>query len=155
MPPPTYEFDLEHYQQINRDREVWLRQILAALPFKSEISTALDLGCGAGYFSRVLQETGFKVTAMDLQEENLQVCRQRYPGIQFSRIELDAETPVGSYDLVLLFGILYHLRQLAAVGQARRCRTSNRQAGAPALQSVIPSREDGEGPHIRRLEYTC
>ena len=105
-----YEFDAAHYREINQVRECWLNQILPLFPFRNQLVTALDLGCGAGHFSKALSDHGFSVTAMDLQESNLEVCRQRYPQVKFSRIDLDSEAPHGMYDLVLMFGILYHLQ---------------------------------------------
>jgi 2-polyprenyl-3-methyl-5-hydroxy-6-metoxy-1,4-benzoquinol methylase len=91
-------------------REAWLRGVLDELPFCHQLRTAADLGCGAGYFSGVLQSLGFSVTVFDLQEENLRLCWARYPNVTFGKLDLDAEAPNGRYDLVLLFGILYHLQ---------------------------------------------
>lgn len=69
------------YQVINKARERWLRSCIAQIPFHNELSTALDVGCGAGYFSNTLYELGFSVMGVDLREENIEVCRRRYPDI--------------------------------------------------------------------------
>ena len=111
MAVPTIEFDAEPYQIINQAREVWLRRVIAALPIRQDLSTALDLGCGAGYFSGVLRDLGFSVTGLDLRADNIDICRSRYPNVKFGLIDLDGEIgDMGIYDLVLLFGVLYHLQ---------------------------------------------
>jgi SAM-dependent methyltransferase len=104
------EFDAAPYQYINQAREVWLRRVFAQLPFQHELRTALDVGCGAGHFSRVLQELGLTVTGLDLRDENIAVCRARSPQIAFDTINLDEPFTIPPHDLVLLFGILYHLQ---------------------------------------------
>ncbi len=76
-----------------------------------DLRTALDVGCGVGYFSAFLRDAGFQVTAVDGREENVTEARARHPGIEFHTY--DAEDPqltaLGSFDLVLAFGLLYHL----------------------------------------------
>ena len=79
MKPNDIDFDREHYQIINKAREQYLRTCISKLPFRDELSTALDLGCGAGYFSGILHDLGFSVTGLDLRTENIEVCRERYP----------------------------------------------------------------------------
>lgn len=107
---PT-DFDQPAYAEINRAREAWLRDVLVALPIRAELRTALDVGCGAGHFTKVLDELGFDVAGCDLRAENLDVCRRRLPHLTFSSMNLDESfTHEGRYDLVLMFGILYHLQ---------------------------------------------
>lgn len=104
-------FDLDHYVVINKAREAWLKDVIRQLPIRDELTTALDVGCGAGFFSGVLQELGFSVEGMDLREENLALCRDRYPTIPFRQVNLDLPFELArTYDMVLLFGILYHLQ---------------------------------------------
>src|SRR5947207_13657285 len=87
MKPVT--FDASEYKRINHVREQWLTKALSLLPFRSRLKTALDLGCGAGYFSGVLEQAGFQVTGLDLRQTNIELCRQRYPGCTFGLIDLD------------------------------------------------------------------
>jgi SAM-dependent methyltransferase len=103
-------FDREAYAVISSAREQWLRRCIDRIPFRSELKTALDVGCGAGHFSAVLRELGFEVTGVDLRPDNIDVCRTRHPDISFDVIDLDQPFgEIGTFDLVLLFGILYHL----------------------------------------------
>lgn len=50
--------------------------------------TLIDLGCGNGALTKVLQEKGFRVTGMDSSEELLETARGKYPDIPF--IQADA-----------------------------------------------------------------
>ena len=51
-------------------------------------SSLIDLGCGNGALTKVLQEKGFRVTGMDSSEELLETARGKYPDIPF--IQTDA-----------------------------------------------------------------
>src|SRR3990170_4576712 len=104
-------------------RHTFLLRLLAQLSGLS-LHTALDAGCGVGYFSSFLRERGFKVVAFDGRADNVAEARRRNPEIDF-RVA-DVESPeifgFGAFDLVLCFGLLYHtenpfrvLRNLHAV----------------------------------------
>jgi hypothetical protein len=54
-------FDGPEYMRSNAVREEWLKKVLDKLPFRPHIAEALDLGCGAGYFSKVLWDLGMRV----------------------------------------------------------------------------------------------
>jgi SAM-dependent methyltransferase len=108
-------FDKPEYARIDKVREDWLATVLALLPFRAELVTALDLGCGAGYFSKVLHRAGFSVTGLDLRMNNIDLCRRRYPECTFGTIDLDDTSQlipekIGRFDMVLMFGLLYHLQ---------------------------------------------
>jgi len=108
--PDLIEFDTPDYAAISAAREAWLRMVISQLPIRNALQTALDMGCGGGYFSGVLEDLGFTVTGTDLREENLTLCRQRFPQLTFEQVNLDASFASETrYDLVLMFGILYHL----------------------------------------------
>jgi SAM-dependent methyltransferase len=76
-----------------------------------ELTSALDLGCGVGYFSKHLFDLNFQVVAVDGREENVAEARARYPAITF--VTRNAEDPrlpeIGSFDFVACIGLLYHL----------------------------------------------
>src|SRR5258706_7813331 len=106
-----FVFDLP-MQSASREVKIeFLRRVLG--PWKSgwHLHTALDLGCGVGYFSAMLQGLGMQVTAMDGRAENIAEARDRHSGIDF-RVA-GAEDPwlatLGRFDLVCCLGLLYHL----------------------------------------------
>ena len=101
------DFDQPHYAKINKARADWLNLVLDHLP---ETKTALDVGCGAGYFSNLLQKRGLDVTGVDLQKINLDTCKALYPKCEFEQVDLDREFSLPKKDLVLVFGLIYHLK---------------------------------------------
>ena len=104
-------FDQKHYRALIRARAEAIRRIVAELTPILGFSTALDAGCGVGFFSLVLRECGLSVGGFDGREENVEEARRRFPGTPFEvgDIEHPAITGMGKFDLVLCFGLLYHL----------------------------------------------
>jgi SAM-dependent methyltransferase len=99
-------------QSESRDARMgFLRRVIAAWKSELGLHTAFDLGCGIGHFSEMLRDLGLQVTAADARAENIAEARSRIPGVDF-RVA-DAEDPslaaLGSFDLVVCFGLLYHL----------------------------------------------
>jgi FkbM family methyltransferase len=64
-----------------------------------------------GFFSKVLSDSGLDVRGFDGRDENIHEARQRYPDIPFDQgdVEDSSIMRLGSFDLVLCFGLLYHL----------------------------------------------
>lgn len=92
-------------------REDFLRRVLPPWQSALGLKSALDVGCGVGHFAALLRDLQFQVTALDARPENVAEAQKRYPGIDF-RVS-DAEEMdipfLGTFDLVLCFGLLYHL----------------------------------------------
>jgi SAM-dependent methyltransferase len=106
-------FDQDHYQALNTARGLALRQLLPhlriALP--SAKPTAIDVACGTGYFSNVLCEVGFDVLGVDVRATNVAQARSRFPSLKFAIADAEELQLMrqGTFDLVLCFGLLYHL----------------------------------------------
>ncbi len=104
-------FDQVHYRQHIEARGHTIRRIIGDLKGTIELSTSLDVGCGLGFFSQVLEEGGLTVRAFDGRLANVQEARQRYPNISFDQGDIESQSilNLGTFDLVLCFGLLYHL----------------------------------------------
>ena len=107
----NWEFDQRLYQELNAAREETVREIVTALKDEMELKTAVDVGCGLGHFTNFLGSLGFRAVGVDARKENVEEARRRYPNVQFE--VRNAEDPellgLGTFDLVLCFGLLYHL----------------------------------------------
>jgi len=116
------QFNSASYEKLNIVRKLWLQEIVEILSNKLELKTALDIACGGGYFSEVLHQLGLKVKGLDLQKTNIESCNKQFPHIEFGQINLDRPIgDIGEYDLVLMFGILYHLESpLQTIRKLRR-----------------------------------
>lgn len=104
-------FNQQSYTRINVKRKEFLDDLIPHLLDSCELATALDVGCGFGYFSKYLSDYGLEVTSVDVREENVRETLRRHPSIKafVGDIEDPAFRTEGRYDLVLCFGVLYHL----------------------------------------------
>jgi FkbM family methyltransferase len=109
--PPQTVFDSGHYLRHIEARGKLISRLAPALTSSLQLSTALDAGCGIGFFASLLKESGLDVRAFDGRQENIEEARARYPGIPFYQgdIEDSSIRNLGRFDLVLCFGLLYHL----------------------------------------------
>jgi SAM-dependent methyltransferase len=106
-----WAFDQKAYEHLNTARETVVRDLVQQLRGILPLATAVDIGCGVGYFSSVLDSTGLKVLGLDAREQNVLEARRRYPHIQFEvmNVEDPCVLEFGHFDLVFCFGLLYHL----------------------------------------------
>ncbi len=103
-------FDQKHYQAITKSRQAFLEKLLSQPLSHTGISTALDLGCGLGDFSGYLADKGFAVVGVDGRADNVKEAAHRHPSIKFMVADVqELNLSLGTFDLVLSFGLLYHL----------------------------------------------
>jgi FkbM family methyltransferase len=104
-------FDQKEYRQLIEARGETIRRAVTGLKSALKLSNAVDAGCGVGFFSQTLAECGLNVCGFDGREENVAEARRRFPNIPFEEgnIEERAILQLGRFDLVLCFGVLYHL----------------------------------------------
>ena len=104
-------FDTREYHKLIEARGETLRRVISQLKPALNLSNALDAGCGVGFFSQMLTECGLNVCGFDGRADNTVEARRRFPKIPFA--EADIEDPaifeLGSFDLVLCFGLIYHV----------------------------------------------
>jgi ubiquinone/menaquinone biosynthesis C-methylase UbiE len=80
---------------------------LLGLPPPAKI---IDLGCGSGAFTHLLQRAGFACVGLDISGKLLRLARRRYPAIEFVQGEIERLPFVdGSFDGALLSGVVHHL----------------------------------------------
>lgn len=78
----------------------------------------LDVGAGAGEYSLYFARKGFDVSAIELAESNVEAFRRKIqPQDQVDLVQGNAldlsRYPDGFFDIVLVFGPLYHLHKVA------------------------------------------
>jgi trans-aconitate methyltransferase len=108
---PFSTFDNPVTREFTQARQAFTDDFLRSLGQSIELSTAADIGCGVGDFSKFMADRGLTVIGVDGREENTAEARRRYPQITFKTA--DAEqlhlSELGTFDFVLCFGLLYHL----------------------------------------------
>jgi len=105
-------FTTDHYIEINEKRKEWLSGLLKPIIASSDLVTAIDVGCGEGDFSFFLHQLGLEVKAIDGRKTNVERAQEKYPMLKFLRADIEDTTKnreLGSFDLVLCLGLLYHL----------------------------------------------
>lgn len=86
----------------------------------------LDIGAGTGHYTMELRRMGYEVDAVELVQRNIDVMLRQDPTIPVRRADARELSFIADeqYDVVLLFGPLYHLmneeEQLKALSEARR-----------------------------------
>ena len=105
------EFDQRHYVKLIRARGETIRRVVTDLQQAMGLASALDAGCGIGFFSQILQECGLRVRGFDGRAVNVAEARRRFAGIPFEQGDIESAEvlKVGTFDLTLCFGLLYHL----------------------------------------------
>ncbi len=78
---PRTVFDQSHYLKLIEARGDTIRRMVKELKPALDLSTALDAGCGVGFFSEILCECGLEVRAFDGRIENVKEARRRFPQV--------------------------------------------------------------------------
>jgi len=104
-------FDTPWARDFARARQAFTREFLEAVRKQMDLSSAVDVGCGVGDFSKFLSGMGFQVVAVDGRQENVIEGRKRHPGVTFltANVEDLPLSEMSTFDLVFCFGLLYHL----------------------------------------------
>ena len=100
---PQTIFDQSHYLRLIEARAATIRRIADELRPVLSLATALDAGCGVGFFSKILQDAGLNVHAFDGRIENVEEARSRFPQIAFEQGDVESLEirKLGQFDLVL------------------------------------------------------
>lgn len=87
------------------------RYFFAADIFKN-YSRVLDVACADGYGSKILSQNITNVVGIDRNDEYLNIAKTKYNGdnIEYKLIDLDSETIEGTYDGIVCFETLEHLK---------------------------------------------
>ena len=139
---PTYgsgELDAIHHTRSAMLEALLAREFPAA---RGDLSAA-DLACHQGWFSVQLAQAGFgRVAAIDARPEHIADATLirtalHLPQIAFTQRDVHAVTPqeFGLHDLVLCFGLIYHLEN--PVGALRVARALTRRVCVVETQ-VVP-----------------
>ena len=127
---------IKYYNKFNEDKRLTRRlgfvEFTSAMEYitkyleKMKNPKILDVGAGTGRYSIELSNLGYDVTAVELVKHNLATLKKNYPNIksfQGNAINLGKFNDE-SFDMVLLFGPLYHLiskeEKLKALMEAKR-----------------------------------
>ena len=128
----------------SNEYEIGRSRLIGRLLPASGGGRALDLGCGTGYFSRMLQQRGWEVEAVDLDRENLERAKEfsvrTYHGDALRIVE---GLPDATYHLVCAFEILEHVTRPGGESLLRQILRVLKSGGR--LMISTPNRMSPEG----------
>lgn len=121
----TYDLLTTHgpaYEKNLKDTNNWLERVL----FDNGVKTVLDATCGTGLQSRYLAERGYHVTANDISERMINVCRSKtahLSNIRYSVADIRTLPENQSYDAIIsMFNSLSHMPKQDFVKVLRKFR---------------------------------
>lgn len=70
----------------------------------------LEIGCGNGFYTRLLQEQGVnRYLGVDITDTLFPSLMTRFPSFQFIRRDITTEPIVGKFDLILMIDVIEHI----------------------------------------------
>lgn len=111
----------EGYSMVNQEelageqRQKWLHYLQAHFPKKApEQLSILDIGTGPGFFSIILAEAGYPVTAVDYTEEMLNQARKNAGALveKITWLRMDAQNltfPDDTFDVIVTRNLTWNL----------------------------------------------
>lgn len=99
------------------EREEWLASIMAFAPLP-EYRKVLDIGCGPGFFSVMLAQANYQVTAVDYTENMLAEAQQNadHFGVKIDLQQMDAQNlkfEDGCFDFIISRNLTWNLEHPA------------------------------------------
>ena len=154
-------FDMPHATGFTKARTAWLDGLLRPLIAAHGYKTAVDVGCGVGYFSAYLQDLGLRVVATDGRAENVAEAKRRLPGVTcvVHDVENRSLRQLGVFDVVLCVGLSVPPREPVRRGPqpARPDRpAADRRIGRRAGHAGrAPCSSTSRAAAIRRCRTAC
>lgn len=71
-------------------------------------ANALDVGCGAGKWSRFLADRGYRTVGIDIQSKMIEENKCRHPDIEFHSAAIQEYSPGEKFDLVSSSTVIQH-----------------------------------------------
>ena len=118
--------------------------LFAMIPGPNPGARALDMGCGAGRWTRFLADHGYKATGIDLQPELIDGNRKRHPDLEFFNIAIQDFNPAERFDLISSVTVIQH----TPYDQHDRIITKIRELLKPGGYALILENISEQLPHI-------
>ena len=129
---------IKYYNKFNEDKRLNTKhgniEFITAIKYIEKYinkgDKILDIGAGTGKYSIYFNDKGYDVTAIELVKHNLRVLEKNAPDIKaYQGNAINLKFDDNSFDIVLLFGPMYHLisfeDKLKAINEAKRVLKPN------------------------------
>ena len=75
-------FNNKYYMKVNKARNCIFYNMLPKFNEQMKLGTAVDVGCGIGYYSSYLSSLGLNVTGIDARQDNIETACMDLPGLK-------------------------------------------------------------------------
>jgi hypothetical protein len=99
-----------HYDEWINSRMNGIKKYIKDDSLKSK--TLLELGGGHGHIGNKFYELGMNVTTSDARQEHMKHVNKNYPHLKTLIIDGDKSKIEEKYDIILHWGLLYHLNEI-------------------------------------------
>jgi len=107
---------LEYFEEVEKKRYRVEPHILQFGDFEnSNGKKVLEIGCGIGTDTIMFAKNGAEVTAIDLSEKSIELCKKRFEiyNLKSTLVQGDAEKlseiiPIQKFDIIYSFGVIHH-----------------------------------------------
>jgi hypothetical protein len=100
----------DHYENWQKSRMEGLLKYISPSYFQNK--NMLELGCGYADIGNIFYNLGANIKCSDAREEHLEVVNKKHPHIKTFRFDCDNEKLNEKYDIILHWGLLYHLKNI-------------------------------------------
>jgi len=111
------------------------------MPYLKKGDHILDLGCGDGHYSKIFQNAGYKISAIDAAEVLCKIASQKL-GIHVRNLRFDQLADVEMYDAVWACCSLLHIPRRAMPDAFTRIATALKPTGY-VYASFMEGEEEG------------
>jgi trans-aconitate 2-methyltransferase len=138
------------YRKFEDERNRPIRDLLANIP-ASNVATAVDIGCGPGNSTELLQARfpGATVTGLDSSADMIEAARKRLPGIRFELGDIATWQDPGPFDVIFANASLQWVPDHAAAFPALIAKL------APGGSLAVQMPDNLEEPAHRLMRQTA
>ncbi|HER00347.1 MAG TPA: class I SAM-dependent methyltransferase [candidate division Zixibacteria bacterium] len=121
--------DRENVEEYARDEKIFC-DVCNGLGVNFEKASVLDIGCGTGFYTDILERQGVKdYTGVDITNHHFEKLRERFPDYSFIKKDITSEKHEGDYDLIIMIEVLEHIvnddKLDFAMENVKRCLKEN------------------------------
>ncbi|MDR3581867.1 MAG: class I SAM-dependent methyltransferase [Candidatus Pacebacteria bacterium] len=140
----TYDRIARDWNNDHTNDDWWVEGVAKFTSLLDPGATVLDVGCGSGVKSEILQGKGMKVTGIDFSEGMLEIAKRRVPNGNFLSFDLyDLSGLTEKFDAIFAQAVLLHIPKKDVGGIIHSLKGKLNTGGY--FYIAVKERRDGEG----------